>query len=72
MVKIITTRETQDRFGRVSRSTLNRWIATDPTFPRPRQVGPIGGGSARIGFIEDEVEAYISARPVVSHALKRS
>lgn len=42
------------------RTTLYRLIASDPTFPRPRQIT-----AGLIGFKESEVTAWIEARPVL-------
>ena len=42
-------------------STSSVWRRTqdDPTFPRPRRLGP-----SAIGWFEDEVDAWLEARPV--------
>ena len=62
--KIISTKETMRRSGVKARSTLWR-RAQDPEDDFPR---PVECGNGRIGYFEDEVEAWINSRPRVSYA----
>jgi prophage regulatory protein len=47
------------RFLQCSRSTLNRRLESDPTFPRPVR---LGANARAVGFLIDEVEAWLAAR----------
>lgn len=42
----------------ISRPTLDRYIAADPTFPTKKKLGP-----RLVGFLRSDVERYISSLP---------
>ena len=44
----------------VSRSTIERW-GREGTFPKPIKLGD--GPRAAVGFLSDEIEAWIENRP---------
>lgn len=46
-----------------SRSTIWRYLRTDPSFPRP-----IILGSNSIGFFEDEIDRWLESRPRRTYA----
>jgi len=44
----------------MNRVTIWRRTRTDPTFPRPIRLGNAGSRNAAIGFLAEEVEAWIA------------
>lgn len=46
----------------VSRSTIDRWVRDDPSFPQPRKLGQ---SAAR--YISDEILAYIADLPRIEY-----
>lgn len=42
----------------ISRPTLDRYIATNPAFPRKKKLGP-----RLVGFLRSELESYIRSLP---------
>lgn len=46
----------------VSRSTLHRWMTSDPRFPRARRIGP-----GTIRWLPEEVATYIATRECVEY-----
>ena len=44
----------------MNRVTIWRRTRTDPTFPRPIRLGNSGSRNAAIGFLAEEVEAWIA------------
>ena len=55
MLRLISWRELGVRLGGLSRSTLQRQQAQDPSFPRQVEISP-----GRVGFPEDEADAYVA------------
>ena len=58
--QLIYRRDTVLSMLGVSKSTVRRWML-DKGFPLPRQLGP-----RAVGWIAQEVDAWLAARPVTS------
>lgn len=56
--RILRYSDLEDQLG-MNRVTIWRRTRTDPTFPRPIRLGN-NSRSAAIGFLADEVEAWIA------------
>ena len=61
MTKIISWRELANRMAGASVSTVKRLEKIDPEFPRKVKVS-----LGRVGFFEDEVDAYLASRKRVA------
>lgn len=63
--RLIKTGPLLDKLGGISRATLDRKIAADPTFPAPRYMG-------RTRFFDvDAIEAWLTEQPT-THPSKRA
>lgn len=63
--RLIKTAPLLDKLGNISRATLDRKLAADPTFPKPLYMG-------RQRFFDvDAVEAWLADQPTV-HPSKSS
>jgi prophage regulatory protein len=52
--RILTKNEVRSLFGNIGKTTLHRWI-NEGRFPRPVSIGP-----NRVGWVQSELDAFIS------------